>query len=376
MRVIVNRSPFLRHRRVVGAAVLAAAGLVSLPAAPASASFGIALRPAHADPSDPSTKAYFKPTVAPGETFTDEVIVTNTGDTPVELAVSGVDGLTAPTSGAVYGNRQDPVKKAGAWVSAAARTVTVAPHTELPVPFTVKVPKNAGAGDHLAGIAFEDVHPTLAGSNFAVTQVVRAVMGVQVMVPGPGAFAVHVDNATLQALPGIAAGSVLVTLGNSGARLGKPGLSVALSGPDGYKRTVRRTLDTILPGDTIPYPLAWPDVLRPGDYSITATATPGTASPGAPGGAPVVEGATVVRTVGVHLGTPLAGVSPSGVISPASAPARHSSGGLPMWVVVVLVAAAGIGGGLYLGRRGSGPKPRADEPTLATECTSPYPVDH
>ena len=72
---------------------------------------------------------------------------------------------------------------------------------------------------------------------------------------------------------GIGAASVRVTLGNDGTRLGKPGLTVAVSGPNGYQRTVVRALDTILPGDTIAYPLAWPDVLQPGDYSIVATAT-------------------------------------------------------------------------------------------------------
>ncbi len=366
----------LRPRRAVALVAVLAAGLFWLPAAPASAGFGIALRPAHADPNDPSTRAYFKPTVAPGETFTDQVIVTNTGDSPVELAVSGVDGLTAATSGAVYGNRQDPVKKAGAWLNAPPGTVTVAPHSEQPVTFTVKVPKDAGGGDHLAGIAFEDVHPTSAGSNFAVTQVVRAVMGVEVMVPGPGAFSVHVDNAALQSLPGVSAASVLVTLGNNGARLGKPGLSVALTGPNGYKRTVSRTLDTILPGDTIAYPLAWPDVLQSGDYSITASATPGaapaTAGPDAAGTAPAVH------TVSAHLGTALAGVPSPGVLTPAPAPARHSGGGFPTGIlVVVLVAVAGIGGGLYLGRRGGGPKPPVGEPqqVLATEGSSQYSLE-
>jgi hypothetical protein len=51
-------------------------------------------------------------------------------------------------------------------------------------------------------------------------------MGVQVMVPGPGAFSAHVDDAALQTLPGVSAASILVTLGNDGARLGKPALSV------------------------------------------------------------------------------------------------------------------------------------------------------
>jgi hypothetical protein len=351
----------LRPRRAAGVAAAVAVLLSWLPAAPASAGFGIALRPAHADPNDPATKAYFKPNVAPGQTYSDEVFVSNNGDAPVELAVSSVDGLTAPTSGAVYGNRQDPVTKAGTWVSGTGKTLTVAPHTEVPVPFTVTVPKDAPAGDHVAGIAFEDTHPTSAGSQFAVTQVVRSVMGVQVIVPGPGAFAVHVDNSALQSLPGVGAASVVVMLGNSGGRLGKPELSVALSGPDGYQKTVTRMLDTVLPGDTIAYPMAWPDVLKTGNYSITATAT----APGAP---------PVTQTSSSRLGTALGAVPSPGVVTPAPI-SHHSKSSYPVWVLVMAVAAAGIGAGLLLGRR-NGASP-AGEPAgvLATEGTSQYRSD-
>lgn len=357
----MNQSSVRRGRAAVLLSALAA-GLVSLAALPASAGFGISLRPAHANSDDPSTKAYFKPAIAPGETFTDEVIVTNTGDAPITLAVSAVDGLTAPTSGAVYGNRQDQVRETGAWVSPATGTVTVAPHAELAVPFTVKVPEGARPGDHLAGIAFEDVNPSSAGGNFAVTQIVRSVMGVQVVVPGPGALALRVDDATLDSLPGVGAGSVLVKLGNVGTRLGKPGLSVALSGPNGYQRTVARTLDTILPGDSIAYPLPWPDVLQPGDYSITATAT-------APGAAPVVHSATT------KLEDALGGVPSPGVVTPAPASDSRNGGYPLMWAVVVLVAVTGVAGGLYLGRRSHGRKPAAEEPVLATERISQSSVD-
>jgi hypothetical protein len=356
---MVNRTLLHRGRAVPLVAALAA-GLAWFPALPASAGFGIALRPGHADPADPSTRAYFKPTVAPGQTFSDVVIVTNTGDSPIELAVSPVDGVTAPTSGAVYANRQDPVTEIGTWITAGSKTVTVAPHAELPVPFTVKVPAGARSGDHLAGIAFEDVHPAAAGGNFAVTQVVRAVMGIQVIVPGPAAFGVDVFGASLQALPGVGAASVVVKLGNSGARLGKPELSVAMAGPDGYQRTVTRSLDTILPSDTIDYPLAWPDVLKPGEYNITATAT-------APGMAPVVH------TGSSKLGEALAGVPSPGVVTPA--PASESGRGYPvMWAVVVLLAAAIIGGGMYLGRGRHRPEPAAER-VLAQEGASRYTAD-
>ena len=354
----MNRTPFRRGRSVPLVSALVA-GLVWFPAPPASAGFGIALRPGHADPGDPSTKAYFKPAVAPGQTFSDVVIVTNTGDNSIDLAVTPVDGVTAPTSGAVYANRQDPVTKTGTWVSAGSKTLTVAPHAEVPVPFTVKVPADAAPGDHLAGVAFEDIHPAAAGGNFAVTHVVRAVMGVQVIVPGPGAFAAKVEGASLQPLPGLRAASVVVKLGNPGARLGKPGLSVALTGPDGYQQTVVRALDTILPGDTIDYHLAWPDPLEPGDYSITATAT-------GPGMAPVVH------TGSSKLSSPLDGVPSPGVITPART--SKSGGGYPvMWALVVLMAAAIIAGGAYLGRR-HGPE-RAAEPVLAQEGVSQYSAD-
>src|SRR5581483_8072585 len=154
-------------------------------------------------------------------------------------------------------------------------------------------------------------------------------------------------------LPGTAAASVVVTLGNDGTRLGKPALSVALTGPNGYQRTAKRPLDTLLPGD----------------YTISVTATPGPASAkGAPG-------AATVHTVTAHLGTALAGVPSPGVITPVPASHGHSGRGYPMGLVVVAVAVAGVGGGLYLGRRGGRPKPPAEEPVLATEGVAPHPVD-
>jgi len=188
-------------------------------------------------------------------------------------------------------------------------------------------------------------------------------------VPGPGAFGIRVDNAALQSLPGTAAASVVVTITNDGTRLGKPALSVSLTGPNGYQRTAKRPLDTILPGDTIGYPMAWPDVLQPGDYTITVHATPGPASPTDPGTA-------AVRTVSAHLGTALAGVPSPGVVTPAPV-SHHSKSGFPTLIVVVLVAIAGVGGGLLLGRRSHGSTPPAPEPAqvLATEGSAKYPVD-
>jgi hypothetical protein len=324
------------------AAALAAASFAWVAPASAATGGGIGLRPAHVEPNDPATRAYFKPTVAPGATFTDEVVVSNTGDAPVDLIVSGVDGLTGQTSGAVYANRQDPVRRAGAWLTPSSPTMTVPPHDTANMAFTVRVPADAAPGDHLAGIAFENAHPTTSGGSVSVTEVVRAVMGVQIQVPGPAEFHLHVDSVDLQASPGTGIASVLIRMGNDGGKLGKPALSVTVTGPNGYHRSVDRDVDSILPGDSIELPFAWPDSLPPGDYTVVATAKGGSSAPAK------TEGTT-------HLTAALVGqadaVAPPAV---ATVPASHHSGPALTLLLIIVVAVAGVGGGLALGRRGKG----------------------
>ena len=249
-------------------------GLVAAAPAGAAAVGGLGVRPAHSDPADPATKAYFKPVIAPGGTFSDAVTVTNSSDAPMTLFVTPVDGLTSTGSGAVYANRQDPVEKAGRWVAPATGTVTVPPQGSLDVPFTVRVPGTAVPGDHLAGIAVEDAHPHSSGGTFSVTEIIRAVVGIQIQVPGAAAFTMTAGTPSLAKLPGTSNAAVTIPLVNTGGLLGKPALTVSLAG-DGYSRTVTRALDTVLPGDHIDYPFVWPDDVRSGSYAISVSLTAG-----------------------------------------------------------------------------------------------------
>lgn len=328
-------------RLVIGlAAALAAASFASGGIASAQSAGGIGLRPAHIDENDPATRAYFKPTVAAGGTFHDEVVVSNTSDAAVDLIVAGVDGLTGQTAGAVYANRQDPVRKAGTWLSPDAATMTVAPHTEANMGFTVTVPGDAAPGDHLAGIAFENAHPTSSGGNFSVTQVVRAVMGVQVVVPGDAVFHMHVDSVTLEALPGTEVASAVIRMGNDGGKLGKPDVSVTVSGPDRYHKTVERQVDTILPGDTIDFPFNWPDTLKPGQYTVVASTSDS-------------SGSAATTRGDADLAKPLAGVdAPTNLPLVSARPDDSSNSTTLVVVLAVLVGVAGIGGGILIGRRG------------------------
>jgi hypothetical protein len=270
---------FLRRVIRIGAACAVAAGALAIaPAAHAQTptpSGGFGAAPAHPDPTDPATRAYFKASVAPGGTYQDELLVTSTSDTPVQLIVSPVDGLTGQTSGAVYANRDVPIKKAGGWVHPSISALTLAPHDQQLVPFTTTVPAGTTPGDHLAGIAVENANPQRSGGQFAVTEVLRTVVGVEIVVPGPAEPAVQLGKLGLKPVAGTNVASLSIQLGDNGRKLVKPGLTVTLTGPSNYKRRVARQLDTILPGDRIAYPFVWPDSLVRGRYHAVVRATGG-----------------------------------------------------------------------------------------------------
>jgi hypothetical protein len=258
--------------------MLLASVVVGLSAATAAAdpNGGFGAAPANPNPNDPATRAYFKAVLAPGQTYTDEVLVTSTSDTALSLLISPVDGLTGQTSGAVYANREAPVKKAGTWVTPSISALSLAPNSQALVPFRVTVPTGARPGDHLAGIAVENANPQKpASGQFAVTEVFRTVIGVEVTVPGAAQAHVHLGKLALKALPGTKVATLTIVLGDNGRKLVKPLLAVSLRGPGSYRRKVNRQLDTILPGDTIHYPLIWPDSLAAGTYHATVRATGG-----------------------------------------------------------------------------------------------------
>jgi hypothetical protein len=265
MRDIVSRMGAVA---VVAAVIVVWGGVLSARAATPG---GYSVRPVEIDQKDPATRAYFKPVLKPGETTTLHVEVTNRASNVLRLRVDAVDGLTGQTSGAVYANRQDPLHKAGTWVTPAEHEIEISALGKQTVAFTVAVPRDARAGDHVAGIAFENEAVQSSGSGFSVKQVIREVVGIQIRVPGVASTHLTIGSLGLQSLPGTAFASVIVNLSNTGELLCKPALTVTLHSPNGDARSVSRQLDTILPGDTIAYPLPWPDSLAAGKYVARAS---------------------------------------------------------------------------------------------------------
>jgi hypothetical protein len=295
----------------------------------ASAAGTFSVRPGQSDPADPATRAYFKPAIKAGASASQSVVVSNTGTSVVRLVVYAVDGLTGVTTGTVYANRQDRVRKAGAWVKPSVSRVTLQAGQTTSVAFTIRVPKGALAGDHVAGIAFEDADPTTSGGRFRIKEIIREIVGIQIRVPGKASPRLALGGLRLKNLPGTKVASVVVGVGNRGLTLCKPLLAVSLRGPKGYRRSVARPLDTVLPGDMVAYPLPWPGTLRNGKYAARTKAS--------------CQGRGVTRRTAVTLGKAI-GPGANGKRKRAA-----SFAGIPLWVLA-LVGLGGVGGGVALGR--------------------------
>jgi hypothetical protein len=252
----------------VVAALAAATGLVRAAGAAADPSGGLSVR-LQADPSELMARSSFALSLTRGAKFTGQVVVGNTGDKPMRVAISSVEGLTAQTSGAVYAGRHERRRRAARWLTPSIRNLILSPRATATVGVTVRVPARANAGDHLAGLAIEDTTRKPKRQGTVVTQVVRSVVPVLMTVRGVARFTPMLSSAHIRSIPGTGSSEVVVRLGNSGRRLANPDLSVTLAGPRGYRRTVRRRLDTLLRHSAISFPLPWPDQIAAGTYDVT-----------------------------------------------------------------------------------------------------------
>jgi hypothetical protein len=313
----------------------AVAGGVFASGAQAATIGGFGARPAHFNPKVPATRAYFIRKVPRNGSFTDQVVVTNTAAKPVTLRVYPVDGLTGATSGVVYGNRGVALHGAGLWVTPDVSIVTVPATSQTSVGFTLKVPAGAAVGQHLAGLALEDASAGKSSGRFSVTEVLRTVVGIEVNVPGPSQSRLALQSFSIAPIQGTTYPSVVVNLANTGQNLCKPQLAVSLQGPGGVQRATRQ-LDTVLPGDAIPYPFVWPHSLAAGSYTANITAT-------GCGTRQVLHGSASLGAKLVNSTVPTADTR---------APAGGST--IPWWPIA-LVGFGGIVIGTLFGRRRRGP---------------------
>jgi hypothetical protein len=265
----MRRTSFL----VTAALLCGAAAVLSPPARAAGGQASFAVKPVKYDPALSATKSYFILQAKRGAVISDQVRIVNTGSATGTAFLYPVDATTGQTSGAVYLSRQSPRRDVGAWVRLARRQVTLAPGASAVVPFAIRVPAGAHAGDHLGGIVAENSQ--IQGGR------------------GSGALRIRIKHLTIAAVElqlrgrvvagvapsGVKAGGqqgwqyVYIHLRNTGNVMVKPSGSLVIRNATGRRVASRKlVLDTFVPGTAIDYPVLLPHrTLAPGSYRATVT---------------------------------------------------------------------------------------------------------
>ena len=217
-----------------------------------------------------SERTAFEYTVNAGDEVDDGIVVTNTGTAPLRLAVYGADAFTTAAGTLDLRPQGADSSGVGAWLRPGVDHVDVAPGGSADVPFTIALPADAAAGDHVGGIV---TSATAAPGGSQGEQ--RVVIPVQLHVAGyfqPGL--------TVDALRTTYSGddaTVTYTLHNTGNAVLAARQDVAIGGPFGaftvHADSVATTPD-LLPGESWQVSVPVHGVTRAGWVSTTVALTP------------------------------------------------------------------------------------------------------
>lgn len=240
-------------------------------------SFGI--RPTRAVEGQPETFSYFVFSLAPGQSSTDEALVSNTGNEPVTLRLYSANAITAKNGGTTFAPRSEGADGATFWLDVAPATFTLQPGEKRSVPFTVQVPQNASPGEHITGLVVEevvDVASTQADrsrAQFGAVVVRRAGVAAVIDVPGIRTPALTLVGASLREQTDESGAVFEVSVRNTGnISLKGKGVLTVKDTRDTVLQTVVFEMDSILGGRDTSYYINHPVKLLDGEYRLEATA--------------------------------------------------------------------------------------------------------
>jgi WxL Interacting Protein, peptidoglycan binding domain len=224
-------------------------------------------------PSPPRTPAYFIFAAKQGQRLGGTVQLANVGSATGTALLYPVDATTADRGGVAYLARTRPRREVGRWLHLRYSRVRLKPREQALIPFTVTVPAEVRAGQHLGGIVAENLQTHTSKSRKGGFQIrIRelAIVAVQVTLPGPTKVGVQPFNlqATIRGKREI----LLLGLRNTGTLMVKPIGTLLVRSAD--HRLVQRTqlhIDTFLPQTTIEYPIFLHGRLPTGTYTASLT---------------------------------------------------------------------------------------------------------
>lgn len=133
----------------VAGVIAPATGALGQTTTPPQPSIGIRLLQAPvALQNDPRAKVYIIDHVGPGTTFSRQVAVSSTSDSPVRVQL--YSGPAVINGGAFNGEPIGTTNDLSSWITVSPNVVTIPPHGEVSVTVTIAVPLNAASGEQYA----------------------------------------------------------------------------------------------------------------------------------------------------------------------------------------------------------------------------------
>ncbi|WP_165314275.1 WxL protein peptidoglycan domain-containing protein [Agromyces protaetiae] len=135
-------------------AALAAASVVfaASPALAADATDPLNWGVRTADTAQGAGRSNYAYVLDPGTSLDDAIVVSNHGDTAVDLDLYAADGFTSDSGQLDLVTRETTSTALGTWITLDEHTVHLEPRASVEVPFHVAVPANVMPGDYAGGV--------------------------------------------------------------------------------------------------------------------------------------------------------------------------------------------------------------------------------
>ncbi|HMR72429.1 MAG TPA: DUF916 domain-containing protein [Candidatus Saccharibacteria bacterium] len=121
----------------------------------AFAAGGIGGRPANPDPDNPRTQSIFLYTLNSGDSKTDQIFLSNGGDSEETVRLYTVDGVATNTGSYTCEQESEERDGVGSWVYLSKSEITLPAKATMNLDFTVTVPEGADVGEHNGCIAIQ-----------------------------------------------------------------------------------------------------------------------------------------------------------------------------------------------------------------------------
>lgn len=137
--------------------ILIVFSLLLMPTSTMAAEDGeMSIYPASWDGENELTKYWYIYSLDKGDSHQDQVVVENTGGSPLSVKIYAVDALTTSDGAFALENEDEEKNDIGAWVTLSESELDLAAGESQIVDFTISIPEDTEPGEHIGGIVIEN----------------------------------------------------------------------------------------------------------------------------------------------------------------------------------------------------------------------------